>query len=511
MKKLLMIFFGMLLMLQEASAQFAYYESAYPHYAVYEKTDVKTGDIRYEINREETAPWQSHFMPYRWETKIPYCIWEKRFSDLPGIGWVEQEMYPEQNITEDDIYRLGGCERVEKHYRLFGYGGFRIVGENRVAEADAVYATYPGKIPTPDWELLSAENLSRKDKNGNYIVTDHMITTQFPLFHSAYLSGPDYAKGGELVIDVAREITNGADPRQFDRSVLQPAVTQRSVYWKLTHEKDAPYRQYEILCLDGITLDGRVENGVKLPFIYRYNGNFGKTEESAPTFQSAEIFAFTYHWISPNPQNWGDYTITKEKFREDIRYLYENGFYFATASELYKMNGSYPSEKIALITFDDGYASCYTEALPVLEQYGAKATMFMVGSYIDTEDYLTKEQLRLLSQSPLIEIGNHSYALHTLPRTDVLSQYQNDIDSALSDYYRNEEVITEITGKTITSLSFPYGIYTNRLEKFLKEHGYEVTFSTNAKNNHNTVLKAPLNRLNRSFYTPVDVLIQQFQ
>ena len=515
MKKLIWMLLAALLLgesvLAEEIKQFAYYESAYPHCAVYEITHSETGAVSYETNPREQAPWASHFMPYRWETKLPYQIVEKRFSNLPLIGWVEQEVYPELNVTKEEILRPGGCERVTKQYQLFGYGGFRIVGENRVADAKSVYATYPGKIPAPDWELLSAENLSRTDKNGKYTITDRMITAQFPLFDSAYLTGRNYAKGGELVIDVAKEIIDGADPCQFDQSVLQPSTRERSVVWKLTYENKEPYRQYEVLCLDGILLDGRVENGVKLPFISRYTGGFGKTEEPAPTYQSAEIYAFTYHWISENPLNWGDYTITKEKFQEDIRYLYENDFYFATASELYRMKGCYPKEKIALITFDDGYASCYTEALPVLEQYGAKATMFVVGSYLDTEDYLSKEQLKLLSQSPQIEIGNHSHTLHNLPRKDVLTLYQNEIDSALSDYYRNEAMITEITGKTVTSLSFPYGLYTKQLEQCLKDHGYEVTFSTYAKNNHNTQMKAPLNRLNRSFYTPADILIQQFQ
>ena len=179
--------------------------------------------------------------------------------------------------------------------------------------------------------------------------------------------------------------------------------------------------------------------------------------------------------------------------------------------ELYQMNGTYPAEKIALITFDDGYASCYTDALPILEQYGAKATMFVVGSYIDTPDYLTKDQLLKLSQSPLVEIGNHSYEIHNLPKEEVLNLYRKDVDTALADYYQNEELIYEITKKRPTALSFPYGAYTKNLERFLKEHGYEITVSTYAASNHNTTLKAPLNRLNRSYYSTPEMLIQEFK
>lgn len=489
---------------------FVYYESAYPHCGVYEVTDSATGQVSYRIDSTHLAPWESHFMPYRWETRLPYLIWEKRFSNLPGIGWVEQEIYPQMNVTEGDIFRIGGCERVEKTYRLFGFWGFRIVGENRVAPAKAVYDTYPVKPALPDLEFFSPENLSKKDKLGNYLISDNAIASRIPLFDSAYLTGRNYAKGGTMTIDVADEILKGADPMEFDPSVLQPSRQKHEIRWELTSEQQPPYRQLEVLCLNGILLDGRTENGVKLPFIYRYNGKVGKVEKEPVLYQDARVYAFTYHWISPDSQNWGDYTITAEKFREDIRYLYENGYYFATPGELYAMGGKFPAEKIALITFDDGYASCYTEALPILEQYGAKATVYLVGSYIDTPDYLSTEQLKELAKSPLIELGNHSYELHNLPREQVQSLYRNDPDAALADYYQNETHIFSLTGKTLTTLSYPYGIYTTKLNQFLRDHGYEVTVSTRAASNHSTNLKTPLNRLNRSFYTSAEELIGLF-
>ncbi len=517
MKQLIVCFLAMLILITQTAfaletETFVYYESAYPHCAVYEITDSQTGEVAYRTDETNRAPWQSHFMPYYWESKIPYRIFEKRFSNLPDIGWVEQEAYPDLGILGEDIYRVSGdYEPVQKHYRLFGYGGFRIVGDNRVAPAEAVYDTYPGGFSQPDWSRFSADKLSQKDEEGNYLISDREIAEAIPLYDSAYLTGRNYAKGGNLTIDVAREILDGADPEQFDRSILQPSQKEHTVTWQLSYENKEPYPQIEVLCLDKILLDGRMENGVKLPYIYRYNGKFGQVEQEKNLYDKAEIYAFTYHWISEDPQNWGDYTITQEKFQEDIRHLYENGFYFATPRELYELNGKYPAEKIALITFDDGYAACYAEALPVLEQYGAKATMFLVGSYINTPDYLTEEQLKQMAQSPLIELGNHSYELHNLPRDEVFTLYEKDVDTALSDYYKNEEFLFSITGKTVTALSYPYGIYTKKLDRFLKEHGYEVTFSTRAANNHSTKLQNPLNRLNRSLYTSAKELISLFE
>ena len=516
MKRFFVCFLAAFLLFQQTALAmetetFAYYEALYPHPAVYEITDSKTGAVSYRTSLTEFAPWQSQFMPYYWETRLPYRIFEKRFSHLPDIGWVEQEENPAFGVSYEDVYRVSGdYEPVQKHYRLFGFGNFRIVGENRVAPAQMVYHTYPGGYRAIDWSQFSPEVLSQKDNWGNYLVSDEAITKQIPLYDSAYLTGRNYAKGGTMTIDVAKEVIDGADPNLFDPSILQPSQREHTVSWQLCSEPTEPYRQYEVLRLDGILLVGRVENGVQLPHIYRYTGEFGKVEPVEQVYDSAQIYVFTYHWISEDPQNWGDYTITQEEFRKDIRYLYENGFYFATPGELYRLKGKYPAEKIALVTFDDGYAACYTEALPVLEQYGAKATMFLVGSYLNTPDYLTEEQLRSMAESPLIELGNHSYKLHDLSKMEVSKLYQKDIDHALSDYYQNEELVFSLTGKTMTTLSYPYGEYTKKLDHYLKDHGYEVTFSTRADSNHSPDLKSPLNRLNRSLYTTAEELISLY-
>lgn len=516
MKQFLLCLLAVLLFVsQKVSAQsaetFAYYESAFPHCAVYEVYHTQTDEVSYRVHKEESAPWESRFFPYLWETKIPYRIVEKRFTNLPDAGWVMQEENPQMGIYKEQILRVGAdYEPVIKTYRPFGFNGWRVVGENRIAPAGAVYDTYPGKIAPTDWSQFTAEALSKKNQAGDYLVSDQDILDAVSFFDSAYLTGRDYATDETLTIDVAKEILLGKDPALFDRSVLQPSAQKPTLEWVVFCEDAEPYRQYEVLCLNSILLDGRVENGIQLPHIYRYNGLFGIPQQETVTYDSAEIFVFTYHWVSPKALYWGDYTIPQEYFREDIRYLYENGFYFATPQELYQMKENYPAEKIAVITFDDGYESCYTEALPVLEQYGAKATVFLVGSYIGTPDYLSEEELNLLAQSPHIELGNHSYQLHNLPRDEVARLYRDDIDTALADYYQNEEYIFSVTKKQITALSYPYGVYTTRLDNCIKDHGYEVTFSTRAANNHSINLKKPLNRLNRSFETTLEELLHQF-
>ncbi len=68
-----------------------------------------------------------------------------------------------------------------------------------------------------------------------------------------------------------------------------------------------------------------------------------------------------------------------------------------------------------LITFDDGYEDNYTNVLPILEKYDAKATVFLIGSYIgEKSGYLNWEQVQKMSESGHFNIESHTYNLHDL-------------------------------------------------------------------------------------------------
>lgn len=63
--------------------------------------------------------------------------------------------------------------------------------------------------------------------------------------------------------------------------------------------------------------------------------------------------------------------------------------------------------KPVILTFDDGYEDNYTEMLPILEEYGMKATVYVITNQIGQPGYLTWDQLRAM-QVRGIEIGSHT-------------------------------------------------------------------------------------------------------
>lgn len=86
-----------------------------------------------------------------------------------------------------------------------------------------------------------------------------------------------------------------------------------------------------------------------------------------------------YHMISNHIKGakFNSLRVSPSMFEKQIAYLSSNGWSFYTMSEIAQKKETLPNKSIA-ITFDDGYEDNFTNALPILEKYNAKATIYLV-------------------------------------------------------------------------------------------------------------------------------------
>ena len=120
-------------------------------------------------------------------------------------------------------------------------------------------------------------------------------------------------------------------------------------------------------------------------------------------------------------------------------------------------------EKPIILTFDDGYENNYTTLLPMLEERGMKATVFMVTNDIGQPGYLTWDELRDMQQRG-IEIGSHT-ANHQ-PLADMSS-------AEADDELRLSKLIMEWNRmSTIYVFSYPNGKYNEELPELLRKNEY---------------------------------------
>ncbi|MCR4862864.1 MAG: polysaccharide deacetylase family protein [Ruminococcus sp.] len=121
-----------------------------------------------------------------------------------------------------------------------------------------------------------------------------------------------------------------------------------------------------------------------------------------------------------------EYTVTPEQLESDLKWLRDSGYTSVTAQQLinYTLGKDGLPERPVLITFDDGYYNNLSEALPLLEKYDMHAIVSVVGRYTDSlapadphvpaYSYLTWDDIKQLIASGRVEIGSHTYDMHSI-------------------------------------------------------------------------------------------------
>ena len=206
------------------------------------------------------------------------------------------------------------------------------------------------------------------------------------------------------------------------------------------------------------------------------------TAMPAAASASANVAALMYHSVTRDASRWGDYTLSPDTLDADIGYFLSNGYITMTAAELASASAAdTDGRNILLLTFDDGYSNFYTDVFPVLKKYNAKATMYLIGSYIDRYGYLTSDEVYEMAHSGLVEIGNHTDSIHHTPKEllDGIYNNPNSFYEVIEDIKKNGERLKNITGIDVVTLSWPYGFYTSELDGAVKSQlGYRLSVGT---------------------------------
>lgn len=182
-------------------------------------------------------------------------------------------------------------------------------------------------------------------------------------------------------------------------------------------------------------------------------------------FQNVPVFM--YHSVNEIPfakdEQWSVYP---QEFEKQIKYWVQNGYTGIFVSEIPQSNSF--KNPIA-ITFDDGYEDNYIVAYPILKKYNMKATIFVVAGMIGKENYLTKEQMKEMSDSGLVTIQSHTFSHQNLCELD-----EEELEIELK---QSQSILEEITQKKVTALAYPFGSYNDIVMKKAEKY-YHIAFVT---------------------------------
>lgn len=190
-----------------------------------------------------------------------------------------------------------------------------------------------------------------------------------------------------------------------------------------------------------------------------------------------------FHKIgSPPPNGWETwFYIPEATFVRQLTYLQENNWHFIDIGTLVRgltTPDSLP-KRSALLTFDDGYRSMLTSAVPLLRKFGASAVLFVptdfIGGYnsFDTdcepeEAICDWDELRELERNG-VSVQSHG-AAHR--RFSELSPAQQS-----EELLRSKATLEAGLGKSVEVFSYPYGddgVNPLLVKKALQQAGYQA-------------------------------------
>ena len=191
-----------------------------------------------------------------------------------------------------------------------------------------------------------------------------------------------------------------------------------------------------------------------------------------------------YHSISsPIEPLEADADISPERFERQLQWLARWRRVVPLAETLHTP----ASRNLIAITFDDGYRDNLTVALPLLEKFQLPMTLFVAAGLVGCEGYLSREELREISGHPLVTIGAHGlWHRHFSRLTATDARYE---------LVESRRLLSEISGKTVDLLAWPYGECNEELERLSAECGYRASWSVwKGTNSTHSRWRVPLGR-----------------
>jgi peptidoglycan/xylan/chitin deacetylase (PgdA/CDA1 family) len=174
-----------------------------------------------------------------------------------------------------------------------------------------------------------------------------------------------------------------------------------------------------------------------------------------------------------------------EEFAEQLQYLADNDYRVVRLRDIEEFlagKGALPSRAV-VITMDDGYASTYKYAFPLLKQHGFPATLFVYTDFIGARDALSWAQMREMVASGLIDIQAHSKThanlVYRLPgESDERYRDRMDVEARVP-----RATLERMLPVKVDTFAYPYGDASDALIERLRKREYRMAVTVNSGGN----------------------------
>jgi peptidoglycan/xylan/chitin deacetylase (PgdA/CDA1 family) len=161
-------------------------------------------------------------------------------------------------------------------------------------------------------------------------------------------------------------------------------------------------------------------------------------------------------------------------FRRGLARLHQAGYRTTNLVEVVEcLRAGLPfPDRALVITFDDGYQTVYTEALPVLQRYGMSATVFLTTGLgpnaaptgrlpsLGGRTMLAWDEIRHMHRQG-IDLG-----AHTCTHPDLTRLSPSQVEAEIG---RSQAIVEDALGAPVACFAYPYGLHDERSRDILQQ------------------------------------------
>lgn len=198
----------------------------------------------------------------------------------------------------------------------------------------------------------------------------------------------------------------------------------------------------------------------------------------ASILSKKEVPVLCYHHLRDvrpgDSENMRSYSVSPAAFALQMKALHDSGFTSILPDQLsdYLLHDGVLPTKPVMITFDDTDGEQYTVGAAEMQKFGFRGVFFIMTVSINRPRYMTKEQIKNLSDS------GHVIAAHTWDHHMVTKYTGTDWEIQLLNPSKQLE---SITGRPIKYFAYPFGLWNRAAIPELKSRGYQLAFILSTK------------------------------
>lgn len=196
----------------------------------------------------------------------------------------------------------------------------------------------------------------------------------------------------------------------------------------------------------------------------------------AESFSWSGVRLLGYHRLA---EEYDELAIRPDRFRGHMEALLSAPVVPVDINSAVSLVRSEATGRYVCVTFDDGYYDNLEVAVPILEELGIPASIFVVSAVIDRRarlpwygrqpPLLSWDEIRDIDQRALFSVGAHTRTHPILTSLDA-DQAMNEIAGSKSD-------IEEILGREVTEFCYPAGYFGPREVDLVARAGFRAGIS----------------------------------